>query len=146
MSLQITNSELSMELEEAQARIQVIEETMWSEYQAEAEESNLTEPAQLRLAIMDLTSEKEQLYEKLTEAKEKLSKLMSLQIIYSELSMELEEAQSRIQVIKETMWILVWSRRIQPDRSSPAESSHNGSYIREGRTVRETDWSGREIV
>jgi chromosome segregation ATPase len=64
-------------------------------------ESNLAELAQLRVAIMDLTSEKEELDEKLAEAEEKLIELTSLRITNSELSMELEETQARIQVIEE---------------------------------------------
>lgn len=64
-------------------------------------ESSLNELAQLRLAVMDMTSEKEELEEKLAEAEEKLSELSSLRITNSELSMELEEAQARVQVAEE---------------------------------------------
>lgn len=64
-------------------------------------ESSLSELAQLRVAMMNLTYEREELEEKLAEAEEKLVELTSLRITNSELSMELEEAQARIQVIEE---------------------------------------------
>ncbi|XP_057380213.1 golgin subfamily B member 1-like [Daphnia carinata] len=64
-------------------------------------ESSLSELAQLRVAMMDLTYEREEFEEKLAEAEEKLVELTSLRITNSELSMELEEAQARIQVIEE---------------------------------------------
>ncbi len=64
-------------------------------------EASLSELAQLRVAIMDLTSEREELEEKLADAEDRLTELTSLRITNSELSMELEEAQARIQVIEE---------------------------------------------
>ena len=72
-----------------------------SSQQTTAMSSSLNELAQLRLAVMDMTSEKEELEEKLAEAEEKLSELSSLRITNSELSMELEEAQARVQVAEE---------------------------------------------
>ena len=97
-ALEVKCTDLERLRAEAVAEIERLHSKMAS---SSSQMSDLSELAQLRVAIMDLTSEREELEEKLADAEEKLTELTSLRITNSELSMELEEAQARIQVIEE---------------------------------------------
>ena len=63
--------------------------------------AEMSELAQLRVALMDLTADRDDLQEKLADAEEKLAELVTLQVSNSELSMELDEALAKVQMLEE---------------------------------------------
>lgn len=63
--------------------------------------AQLSELSQLRVALMDLTAERDELEEKVADLEEKLTELANLQVTNSELSMELDESLAKIQMVEE---------------------------------------------
>lgn len=108
--MELRDSQMALEARYAETeRLRLSAETEVSRLQSEhsmaqsVQASSATTPelAQLRVALMDLTAERDDLLERVADADEKLAELVALQVSISELSMERDEALAKVQILEE---------------------------------------------
>lgn len=90
--------EKCMELRDVEAKCAALEAA--KAVSSSVQPAQLEELAQLRMAVMELTTEREDAEEKLAEAEDRLAEMAALSVTNSELSMELDEARERISVLE----------------------------------------------